>query len=238
MLTRDECNQWVARILDLRPHWLRYQERLPCTLGASAYDLNTGQDAVVNYIKHRNVYNPILLREFKPLYDRLLVCLGSLFSQGCRLNDKLGYPTFHVSEADSIPSTRGERHSHFDAFFHNDFYAAKLGVSPGSIPALSQFSFTLPLRMPSGGGGLYVWDFSFSDYLRAKDDGRDEPPHEMAESAAKERVTVTYEEGVVVVHKGLLLHQIMPVEDVQDGDMRITMQGHAVFTSDCYDIFW
>ena len=150
---------------------MRYREKSPYALGASAYDLIVGQDAVISYVKHRNFYNSILLREFKPLYDRLLTCLGSLFPQGCRLNEKPGYPTFHVSEADSIPCTRDERYSHFDAYFHNDFFAAKLGVGPGSIPELSQFSFTLPLRLPSGGAGLYVWDFGFSDYLRAKDDG-------------------------------------------------------------------
>ena len=60
----------------------------------------------------------------------------------------------------------------------------------------------------------------------------------MAESAGKERITVKYEEGVIVVHKGLLLHEIMPVEDVREGDMRITLQGHGVFTGACYDIFW
>ena len=234
LLTPGQCREWVSRILDLRPRWLSHWDPPRCTLGASAYDMNKGNEAIIVYIQHRNTYNKLLRETFGDLYRRLLDCLEACYDRECMLAEHLGHPSVHILEGDSIPGRVTEPHRHCDAYFHNAFFASKLGVDGACLPDLPQFSFTLPLRLPSGGGGMNIWDLSLADYARYEAEGRD--VSEIADSRGKR--AIPYGEGVLITHGGLYLHEIMPVDVIRDGDIRITMQGHGVLINDVYRLFW
>jgi hypothetical protein len=234
LLTPDQCREWVSRILDLRPCWLSHWDPPRYTLGASSYDMNKGKEAIIVYIQHRNAYNRLLRETFGDLYRQLLDCLEVCYDHKCMLAEQLGHPTVHIFEGDSIPGGVMKPHRHCDAHFHNPFFASKLGADWARIQDLPQFSFTLPLRLPSGGGGMNIWDLSLADYARYEAEGRD--VSEIADSYTKH--AILYREGTLITHAGLYLHEIMPVDTIRDGDIRITMQGHGALINDVYKLFW
>ncbi|MCP5507982.1 MAG: hypothetical protein H7A37_06755 [Chlamydiales bacterium] len=47
-----------------------------------------------------------------------------------------------------------------------------------------------------------------------------------------------YEEGKILIHDGLTLHQIAPAEKMQPDDERITLQGHALFCDGAWRLHW
>jgi len=84
------------------------------------------------------------------------------------------------------------------------------------------FSFTLALEMPKAGGGLDFWpdatDKEIEDYI-AEDTL---PPHDH----------IRYAEGFLYVHDGLTPHRIANCGDMEEGEHRITLQGHGVTLED------
>ena len=104
-------------------------------------------------------------------------------------------------------------------------------------------SFTMSIKLPKHGGGLYIWDwaefdqemidtFNFQhndekvDVLKNKylwDNGSvgDYNPKE-------EPLYEEYVEGNMVYFIGHLVHQIAPAKKCEPTDQRITLQGHGV----------
>ena len=74
------------------------------------------------------------------------------------------------------------------------------------------FSFTVPLELPHSGGGLHIWDT----------DGIPQY-HE-------------YQLGRLYMHSGKELHQI--ANTVQEGELRITLQGHGIHTGTNVQVFF
>ena len=56
--------------------------------------------------------------------------------------------------------------------------------------------------------------------------------------ASKEKHYFPYSLGKIVVHKGLMLHQIAPAKDMTIDDERITLQGHGVIADDELRLYW
>jgi len=93
-------------------------------------------------------------------------------------------------------------------------------------------SFTVYARIPSAGGGLYLWDFTVEDLAHLSEQERQ---NKLAEETCEYR---KFEQGQLVIHDGLHFHQIAAMEDVQEADERISLQGHAVLVDGNYTLYW
>ena len=105
---------------------------------------------------------------------------------------------------------------------------------------LSRFaSFTLPLSLPRAGGGLLVWESVTSVDVDEHAAARDLRQWEATEELTCERPAVhhAYATGTLVVHSGHVVHQIAPWE-LAAGDARVTLQGHALFHQDEWQVYW
>ena len=109
-----------------------------------------------------------------------------------------------------------EQHAEFEVnggVWHIDTPQNELG-----LPDNDPISFTVAVELPLHGGGMYMRE---SNYC----------PIEEVEYIA-------YKVGEMILHDGKVIHRIAPVIEMQENDMRITLQGHGVKVHDKYVIFW
>ena len=130
---------------------------------------------------------------------------------------RLALPGFHVFL--NAPLFRDA-----PASMHYDLQYELLDWTPIGEPDTStQLSLTLSLALPSGGGGLLVWNINRLEIAKMT------PPQRRAHSA-ENRVAdyKPYTVGHLAVHSGHQLHQIAPAREAEPEDMRVTMQAHAL----------
>jgi hypothetical protein len=84
------------------------------------------------------------------------------------------------------------------------------------------FSFTLALEMPKAGGGMDYWPDATDADIEWYNERGELPPHEH----------LRYEAGFLYVHDGLTPHRIANCGDMEEGEHRITLQGHGVTLED------
>ncbi|MEL7369308.1 MAG: hypothetical protein AAFN74_10380 [Myxococcota bacterium] len=93
-----------------------------------------------------------------------------------------------------------------------------------------QLSFTAAISLPDAGAGMFMWP------IRSADHSGDEAAR-WARIESTERIYEAYEVGQLVIHSGDHLHQIAPSE-LQDSEMRLTLQGHAQKEGDRWWLYW
>ena len=93
-------------------------------------------------------------------------------------------------------------------------------------------SFTITIKLPSCGSGLNYWDITYAEY---PNHSNKDPETAFPE---EKRHYLPYEEGKIVIHNGLMLHQIAIPKDLKKDDVRITMQGHAIRCDGVWRIHW
>ena len=93
-------------------------------------------------------------------------------------------------------------------------------------------SFTLALRLPASGGGITLWDLTYEEVKRLS--------HSEIEQLAitKQRHVHPYTVGTLLLHSGLIVHQIAPGTNLQPDDERITLQGHALLCQGSWQLHW
>lgn len=225
LLDSGECRE-VCRIVDaLKPHWIPRSTEVPYyTLGAASY-LDAAQDPQL-YIRRARNYNPLLEASFGWLYEKLKRALRSHFDAPfvhAREAARAGFHIFGFHEAFKKPTAS----VHFDRQ-HEDIP----WENPQELELLRPISFTLPVCLPACGGGLNTWDVTWEEY-----NGKSFlSPESIANSHSLHYVP--YEEGVLMVHSGNLLHQIASNTDIQPEDRRITLQGHALSRNGVFQIYW
>ena len=94
-------------------------------------------------------------------------------------------------------------------------------------------SFTIPIKLPSGGGGLYTW----ADEVNPHSFNYTTNDNKLAELESP-AITNLYTEGEMIYFMGHLLHQMMPGVNVQPDDRRITVQGHGQKCDGTWRIYW
>jgi hypothetical protein len=93
-------------------------------------------------------------------------------------------------------------------------------------------SFTLPLSIPKNGTGLNVWNVSYDDFMKL-DQSKKRSLFEQAPDGF-----IDYKLGHLILHKGHILHQIKAPSLVEEGDLRITLQGHGILADGKIRIYW
>lgn len=227
LLSAKECTTVLERVLANRESWSSRYPGLPFyTLGAASY-LDSGPSRRDAYFRKAAAANPLLVREFGWLYDRLLDTLGNHLRSPVRFEPRAARPGFHIALAhEAFRRPLGK--VHFDLQFTGIEWADE-----NALDFSRPVSFTLAVRLPRSGAGLHTWDASKEEWDAMTPEDRERIPQDRAPAY------VAYREGEMVCHSGMLLHRIAPAQgQIHADDMRLTLQGHALPGRDGYRLYW
>ncbi len=226
ILSTEECEQVSETVIGLREHWVqRHQKSIFYSLGAASY-MDASQGRFHEYREKTKLYNPVLETHFDWLYKRLAQKFSEHLGEPCRYDAALSYPGFHIFIGDG--RTEGAASRHYDLQYDNIDWS-----SYGQVQLSRQLSYTLALRLPASGSGLYVWNVN-DRALRTLSPEERKRHLEQNQTPAYEG----YETGQMVVHNGHYLHQIARLRQMLEGQQRITLQGHAVWTESGWILYW
>ena len=215
-LSPVEASKWSDQVVDLSMHWLCRAKGVDFyTLGAAHYlDLNPYQstDRYQTFVRR---YNPILWKNFEPLYRHLLEFCSNQFEHPFAYHKELALPGFHIFG----PKPKSP-HKFFNSVYFSRGGSIHVHPIPRLLPSLlsmskqelasSLYSLTIPLSLPASGGGLSVWNDSCKDTKSS---------------------FYPYQLGYMYGFEGSLKHQIAPVSlhymDSVDS-RRITIQCHLI----------
>jgi hypothetical protein len=173
------------------------------------------------------------------LVERVRARLADHLDQPVEYPSYLPSPGFHIFIGRAIPKRDSSRQSedcgscHFD-IQHNlipwqQWYTS---IDPGDT-----FSFTLPLKLPSEGGGLTFWESHsvdrMNDYMNTGRFGEI-----VATAHAMASATIRYTPGRLVLHNGHMLHKMAGVPRIFATDERITLQGHGILADGVWRLYW
>lgn len=235
-LSPNEAAQIASAVNASRNYWVKRNNTGLYTLGAAAYlDLPTEgtreQFSIKDYDPKRyssgvRRFNPILRLSFSSMYDRLLEILTAALGRNCYFAPEKALPGFHIFEHHPLLADPKLQVPHFDRQ-----YECLAWPFPIETFSNEHVSFTLPLKLPSTGGGLVLWSTQLRDILSNKRD--------MAKQIAREasKVYIDYSVGEMLIHSGHKLHQIRPWKS-NVGEQRITMQGHGILHKGQWLIYW
>ena len=245
-LSLAECQETVNKINSSESLWIHRQVDLDMpfySLGAASYlDISQEpEDALKNgfnsvayekYNKLIKTYNPFLLEKFSNLYEKLIKLFSSKFNCEVKLLESLALPGFHIYLADwFFQDEMGIIHCDLQYMSHNwDNLFPNWKNTRDDLE--KHLSFTLALELPKYGGGLYHWDYVYADVAHMDFSEREEY------LSSKEKKYTKYSPGQLAIHSGDMYHQIAPMQEVQNEDRRITLQGHAALINDTYYLYW
>jgi hypothetical protein len=238
--TRDFCatdvaEQYAASVMSLASRWTTRKRGLS-TLGAAAYidappesagDMFAAQETVVGqYEQQLNRSNPVLAEHFGPLHQLLLTVLGEVLQAPVSFAPGKALPGFHIFEYAPENAHAGSHVAHFDRQYETLDWQGP--INHQTTPTIS---FTLPLRLPSSGGGLMVWEVMLDDVLNLDK----EATRDYIRNASRQRIK--YQVGELVIHPGHALHMIYPWQSKTD-EQRITLQGHCIMINNQWLAYW
>ena len=108
--------------------------------------------------------NPVLRKHFTWLYDILLEKLSTQFGP-CEIVNELGHPGFHIfgHKPNQVSDPKcAKRFEKPLASLHVDIqYKEHISYwnTYNEVDLEDQLSFTLPIELPTHGGGLWLWDW-------------------------------------------------------------------------------
>ncbi|MCM3921016.1 hypothetical protein ND748_04905 [Frankia sp. AiPs1] len=227
LLSVQEAEEVRDAVYRERPSWIERGAGFH-TLGTPSYLDLTPNSQAGDYHDRAARHRPLLWDRFGWLYNRLGAALVDILDAPVRYTERYALPGFHVWFTEAV-FTRPRASVHFDLQY-------RLFDWPGEVDASRVFSFTLPLRVPAAGGGLNTWPVSHATFLSAM-------RRDLIDSVGDLRrfhplQYVPYSPGELVVHSGLLLHQIAPSVSVRPGDERLTLQGHGIWSGDSWLLYW
>ena len=249
--SEEDCNRIEKTVDDLDKLWVnrscerRFQyetetviSKAPFwTLGAVSYlDHVKSSD---QYDKHRDYVNPVLYKKFNWIYEIICERLQGELGEPVVIDGFLAHPGFHIFSAKSgtaiepeylelFEKSLGSVHVDVQNEEHYDYWQkfSKVNID-------DTFSFTIPIRLPSGGGGLYTWKDEVNPYSFNYTTNKTK-----LSELESSPVSNLYNEGEMIYFMGHLLHQMMPGVNIQPTDKRITVQGHGQKCDGVWRLYW
>ena len=228
------ANNYADRVLKLNSYFQNYGEMKYSILGTASY-----ANQIEEYKKLKLKNNPIIRDNFKDLLDELKYFLESILNKNVKYDENLSYPGFHIFYGNHRDSIAPLTSLHIDTPYkiHERYFLEKYKNVDFDYP----LTFTLILKIPEDGAGLYYWDLD--DWQNKREDDAHElyrniyekyaeiftkyiPTREEYEILLKPKV-LKYNDGYINVFKGNLLHQIIPF--YSKNGIRVTLQGHGIF---------
>ena len=203
------------------------------TLGVATYiDGITDIQYYYDYIKSQN---PVFKDYFSWLYDLVIYNLWGEIGE-CQVADFLAYPGFHIFGTKPNEPPKMATKTYMEqpsATIHVDLQHEQhefLWNHFKEVDLENTLSFTLPIQVPTNGGGLNTWeDESMKQY--EIDNKYTKHMKELDYSQwgdYGEPTVVPYEAGKMFWFTGQLVHQIAPAYNADFTDRRISLQGHGV----------
>lgn len=225
--TAEQCAALTSQVLALRDAWL---PRAPPTdlgrPGMWTLGLATYLDGRLGHEQAAAGANRLLLAHFGGLYRQLCELLAGLLGRPVfTAPGTFTLPGFHIFRA-TAPGPVGLRHG---GSIHVDGQHLQAGFD---FRCDEVFSFTLPLCLPRGGGGLNFWPDAPAAEVGATLGWFDElaaPARHWLETSRRHHA---YEVGRLVLHGCSTPHQIAHLVPLTPDDLRLTLQGHGVRTPD------
>lgn len=225
VLDEEECARARHVLYSMRKCWRQRSSEVPFfTLGAASYI--DSRPRVDSYYEHVMRENPILRENFAWLYERVIDALANHLDGPISLEHDQALPGFHLY----LSHTAFEKpiaEIHFDRQQHRLRWS-----EPDQVEWSNPFSFTLPIALPDTGGGLYTWDVEWNEVASIHGEERKRILKQAKRGCHQYRL------GELVVHSGNLLHQVMPGVRLSDSDERFTLQGHALYYSGAWRLYW
>ncbi len=229
-----ECRRVWDLLLQNQRHWT--ERPIPGagagvfhTLGRASYiDVSGSADPERDYYGALVGTNAVMRRHFTWLLDRVRVVLAEVLGAPVGYVDGLALPGFHLFDQETMGTPRNAR-AHFDL----QYAALRFPVAPDPGPVLS---FTLPIVLPAGGGGLDVWNITHDEYQRDGLDRDYAAPDEFIKGRRKR--TVRYRPGRMVVQRKHILHRIAAVGSPRPTGRRVTLQGHGLQFGQGWGLYW
>jgi len=236
ILTEDESKLYSSKVLGHKNLFRSYANNKFCILGAASYANNLEQ---YNLIK--NQINPILKKDFIDLFYLIKNYLEQILNQECFFDKNFSYPGFHIFYGNHVDALLPLTSLHIDTPYelHKDYLIKNYKKINFDFP----LTFTLALKLPKSGSGLYYWDdkgwetqkeeesynFYSKIYKKYINIFKNKTPCVEDYEKSLEPKYLKYIEGNIVFFKGNLLHQIAPFFKPIEGDeIRITLQGHGI----------
>lgn len=225
-LSPNEANKILESVFALEEHWINRSDYFDYpffTLGTASYlDVQLGND---KYYELAQKLNPILEKHFADLYKKVQDFLEEKLGHECIMAKNQALPGFHIFlDDDFFEITVASRHV--------DLQYELLDWGELKFDSANNISFTVYIKMPSGGGGLYFWEHTHEDLKELDNVTIDKT------LMAVDPEFVKFNQGDLVIHTGLNYHQIAPMIEVQEGDQRISLQGHGVLIDGVYNLYW
>ncbi|AEK61882.1 hypothetical protein CFU_2052 [Collimonas fungivorans Ter331] len=245
LFSQAAADDIVQRLLNLDAFWLPRHPQLPFyTLGATNYYDITGNPAKP-YLRLARQYNPFLLENFSDVYRALLAGLQEQLGQPVDFLADAALPGFHIFGGHADFTARDEHDVLHGEWFqrrdghgfpgnpiHVDTAHLALGL-PAAVAGvpLPTLSFTLALCLPEEGAGMKIWPLRLANIA---DLGGQQQMQLLQDCASR---LVAYQAGGLFVHSGDYYHQARGLP-VQDGQYRITLQGHGAWLDGQWRLFW
>lgn len=176
------------------------------------------------YLQEADRLNPILKSNFPLLYEKLTETLSSILKMKVSFANGFGMPGFHIFLA-------AKMFENPIAPVHFDMNYLPLKWDYEEVDFEHPISFTCPIKLPSSPAGLNYWDIG-AEY-------KDLPRNELEKlKETKEQHFFPYHLGKLVLHRGLILHQIAPTKDMKPDDERLTLQGHGLVCDGIMRLYW
>lgn len=271
LLTDQETESVLNKVEELKDFYTDLPKKFSFqTLGAATY-IHCGQGAyseiknanedlckIYNQIKIKT--NPILYENFNWLYEKIAKKINDIYNEDAIVCDKadLAYPGFHIFYTHEwCEDIHHPPHMDLQANFHLD----KVKKIFKNVNENNFLTFTLSIKLPKAGGGLYYWPIpkELDNNLKSAErfykelitniaeeykdiwDGGDSDrflSKEQFEADTKPNILL-YKEGYINVFKGYTLHQIMPFFTPYSMDeKRITLQGHGIKCDNVWRLYF
>ena len=243
LLEQEECKLIREKIFSLRDYWINRSLALSpfddvpfYCIGVASYIDCIDPDKEGYYYDNAKIINKILWEHFSDLYKKIELAIKQQFNCEVKYVSDFALPGFQIYLADwYFEEFTGPKHCDFHHYLLD---WSKYGVD---FQPEDNLSFTVSIKLPKSGGGLYMWDVTYPYEKEAKSNLSYEQHRDRmygTELPDKDKTHFHYEEGHIFFHSGNKYHQVAPIEVMENDDERLTMQGHAVRDKDTFYLFW
>lgn len=194
--------------------------------------------------------NLILQEHFGNLLEKVNIGLANLLGEPIKAMEGFSLPGFHVFESlTGEDPIRPPVELHYDSELWGEIFgqhpklSKKYNEKEFFNPELT-LSFTLALKFPKRGTGLYIWPTLNRDELISYSNTLEVSRFATMACLLSQhkREFIPYTIGHLIKHSGQEVHWIPPMaisgEPVPVGEQRITFQGHGIKHAGVWEIFW
>lgn len=228
LLSNLECEKTSSIVYSLKESWIHRHAFAPYyTLGAASY-LDAKKNSH-NYYDLAELNNLILIKSLDWFYQKLVKTLEIYLQAPVKLTNAKALPGFHIYLGFKLFELSV-------APVHYDLQYNLLDWNEiEQIDFNNPVSFTLPIALPKKGSGLNLWDITLTgrDALQTN-----ENKQELGKQIIKKKTFHPYRLGEMIIHSGLTAHQAIIGDDLKEGEDRITLQGHALFSQGSWQLYW